>query len=66
MAKRIYLADEGGNAFRHKREEAGLTVKEASKITHVPIGTIRCWEYGQRVPPDYVADMYFRLLTEKN
>jgi len=66
MAKRIYLADKDGNVFRHKRIEAGLTFKQASEITHVPVGTIRCWEYGQRVPPNYVADMYLRLLTEKS
>lgn len=36
------------------RELAGLTQAGLSKKYHIPIGTIRHWETGERKPPEYV------------
>lgn len=52
-----------GNDLYEARIAAGLSIKEASKLTDVPFTTINCWERGERVPPVYVKKMYLSILS---
>jgi ribosome-binding protein aMBF1 (putative translation factor) len=36
--------------IRTARERAGLSQQQASEKWEIPLGTIRCWEQGQRKP----------------
>ena len=36
------------------RELAGLTQASFAKKYHIPLGTLRHWEAGERKPPTYV------------
>ena len=47
--------------IREARTSIGLTQKQLSGITGVPLRTIQNWEGGQRKCPDYVT----KLIIEK-
>ena len=44
--------------MKRLRSYTGLTQKDFAEKYHIPLPTIRCWEQGQRVAPEYV---YFLL-----
>lgn len=43
--------------IKDKRIELGLTQRQLSEITGVPLRTIENWEGGQRKCPDYVEKL---------
>ena len=40
--------------IRELRERAGMTRKEFSEYTKIPVRTLEDWEAGRRTPPEYV------------
>ena len=49
------------NRIKSARISAGLSQKEMSDRFGIPIDTIRNWDCGRRMPPEWAA----RLLLEK-
>lgn len=47
------------NIIKSLREQTGLTRKEFSKHTGIPVRTLEDWEAGRRTPPEYIP----RLIT---
>lgn len=43
--------------MKELRKKYGLTQKQLSEITGIPVRTIQNWEGGQRKCPTYVADL---------
>lgn len=43
--------------MKELRKKYGLTQKQLSEITGIPVRTIQNWEGGQRKCPQYVADL---------
>ncbi len=41
------------------RKSTGMTRKEFSEYTHIPVRTLEDWESGRRTPPEYIP----RLLS---
>lgn len=41
--------------IRQLREKSTLSQSEFADKVGVPLGTLRNWEQGRRVPPDYVV-----------
>ncbi len=76
---RIYLSDLllGGIVMdiavyiRELRESTGMTRKDYSLYTGIPVRTLEDWEAGRRTPPDYLPRLlayqlrYEELLKEK-
>ena len=50
------------NEIKNIRKDFGLTQKELSEKTKVPIRTIQEWEQNRRKPPEYVVWMIKKLL----
>ena len=40
--------------IRELREQAGMTRKEFSEYTQIPVRTLEDWEAGRRTPPEYI------------
>lgn len=41
-------------SIKELRESTGMSRKEFSDYTHIPVRTLEDWEAGRRTPPDYV------------
>lgn len=55
------------NPLKVLRENTGLTQEEVSKITGIPVKTIRNWEQNTRKPSDWALNLVIdRILREKN
>jgi len=39
-----------GHRLKKLREEKGLSQAKLAAASGVPVGTLRCWEYGRRTP----------------
>lgn len=42
------------NRIKELREQTGMTRKEFSEYTHIPVRTLEDWEAGRRTPPEYI------------
>mgnify|MGYP004733555997 FL=1 len=42
------------NTIKELREKTGMTRKEFSNHTGIPVRTLEDWEAGRRTPPEYV------------
>lgn len=42
------------NRIKQLREETGMTRKEFSEYTQIPVRTLEDWEAGRRTPPEYI------------
>ena len=57
--------------IRELRESTGMTRKDYSLYTGIPVRTLEDWEAGRRTPPDYLPRLlayqlrYEELLKEK-
>lgn len=49
------------NKIKLARQNAGLSQKEMSERFGIPIDTLRNWDCGRRMPPEWAT----RLLLEK-
>ena len=47
------------NKIKALREQTGMSRKEFSEYTTIPIRTLEDWESGRRTPPEYIP----RLLS---
>ena len=45
---------ESAKRIRELRESVGLTRKEFSEHTGIPVRTLEDWEAGRRTPPEYI------------
>ena len=45
---------ESSKRIRELRESIGLTRKEFSEHTGIPVRTLEDWEAGRRTPPEYI------------
>ena len=43
--------------IRNLREETGMTRKEFSEHTGIPVRTLEDWEAGRRRPPEYIPKL---------
>ena len=50
--------------IRQLREKSTLSQSEFADKVRVPLGTLRNWEQGRRVPPDYVVAL-LEIVFEK-
>ena len=42
------------NTIKELREKTGMTRKEFSNHTGIPVRTLEDWEAGRRTPPEYI------------
>ena len=42
------------NTIKELRESTGMSRKEFSEHTGIPVRTLEDWEAGRRTPPDYI------------
>ena len=42
------------NTIKELREKTGMTRKEFSSHTGIPVRTLEDWEAGRRTPPEYI------------
>lgn len=51
--------------IRALREETGMTRKEFSDHTGIPVRTLEDWEAGRRTPPEYIPRLIaYQLMYE--
>lgn len=43
--------------FKKIRTAAGMTQKQLSEVTGIPVRTIQNWEGGQRKCPEYIIEL---------
>lgn len=43
--------------FKRLRNELGLSQAKLSKVTKIPLDTIKSWESGRTIPAEYIQDM---------
>lgn len=48
---------DAASVIKRLREENGLSRKEFSIHTGIPVRTIEDWEAGRRTPPDYIPKL---------
>ena len=46
------------------RRILGISRAEFSRRYHIPIRTLEEWEYGNRIPPQYVMELLERCVQE--
>ena len=44
------------------RDMLGISRAEFSRQYHIPIRTLEAWEWGKRIPPDYVLELLERVV----
>jgi len=42
------------NRIKQLREQTGMTRREFSEYTGIPVRTLEDWEAGRRTPPEYI------------
>lgn len=58
--------------IKELREGTGMTRKEFSQHTMIPVRTIEDWEAGRRTPPEYIPRLieyqlkYEKVMNEKD
>ena len=45
---------ESANVIKKLRESTGLSRKQFSEHTKIPVRTLEDWEAGRRTPPEYI------------
>ena len=51
--------------IRNLREETGMTRKDFSEHTGIPVRTLEDWEAGRRRPPEYIPRLIaYQLMYE--
>lgn len=59
------------NIIKSLREETGMTRKEFSEHTGIPVRTLEDWEAARRTPPEYIPRLiayqlkYEKMMNEK-
>lgn len=48
------------------RKQSGMSQKQFADYLEIPVATIRNWEQGRRVPPDYVISLISKVLDKNN
>jgi len=48
--------------IKEMRYATGMTQKEFAERFHIPIGTLRRWEYGESTPASYIVELIAREL----
>ena len=48
---------DAATVIKRMREENGLSRKEFSIHTGIPVRTVEDWEAGRRTPPDYIPKL---------
>ena len=48
---------DAATVIKRLREENGLSRKEFSIHTGIPVRTVEVWEAGRRTPPDYIPKL---------
>ena len=48
---------DAATVIKRLREENGLSRKEFSIHTGIPVRTVEDWEAGRRTPPDYIPKL---------
>lgn len=43
--------------FKRLRNELGLSQAKLSKVTKIPLDTIKSWESGRKIPAEYIQEM---------
>ena len=52
--------------IKELRERAGMSRKEFSKHTGIPVRTLEDWEAGRRTPPEYIPRLIaYQLMYEE-
>jgi DNA-binding transcriptional regulator YiaG len=51
--------------IRNLREETGMTRKEFSEHTGIPVRTLEDWEAGRRRPPEYIPRLIAYQLVHR-
>ncbi len=52
--------------FKDLRESSGMNMRQFGIYFGIPYRTIQDWEYGKRVPPEYVLNlMKYKLENEQ-
>ena len=49
--------------IKELREKTGLSQSQFADYLEIPVATIRNWEQGRRVPPDYVISLIGKVLN---
>ena len=57
---------DAATVIKRLREENGLSRKEFSIHTGIPVRTVEDWEAGRRTPPDYIPKLIsYQIKYEK-
>ena len=57
---------ESAKRIKELRESIGLTRKEFSEHTRIPVRTLEDWEAGRRTPPEYIPRLIsYQLMYEE-
>ena len=46
------------------RKQSGMSQKQFADYLEIPVATIRNWEQGRRVPPDYVINLITKVMDK--
>lgn len=59
------MSMDAAHKIKTLREQTGLSKKNFSLHTGIPLRTIEDWEAGRRIPPDYIPRLIsYQLLYE--
>ena len=50
--------------IKQLRESVGMTRKEFSQHTGIPVRTLEDWEASRRTPPEYMVKLLERVIKE--
>ena len=54
------------NIIKELRQQTGMTRREFSEYTKIPVRTLEDWEAGKRTPPEYIPRLLkYQLLYDK-
>ena len=63
---RINAEQKESKTIKELRESTGMSRKEFSEHTGIPVRTLEDWEAGKRTPPEYVPRLLrYQLLYDK-
>jgi DNA-binding transcriptional regulator YiaG len=46
------------------RKQSGMSQKQFADYLEIPVATIRNWEQGRRVPPDYIINLIAKVMDK--